>query len=53
VALLASLRTPVVPAAVKEARALTLLTGVPRLIDAATPNERQAVVGALFDKEWI
>ena len=52
-ALLASLRPPVVPAAVNEARALTLLTGVPRLIDAATPYERQAVVGALFDKEWI
>jgi site-specific DNA recombinase len=52
-ALLAAARTPVTPAAVNEARALTLLTDVPRLIDAATPNERQAVVGALFDKVWI
>ena len=51
--LLAAARTPVVPAAVNEARALTLLIDVPRLIHAATPNERQAVVEALFDKVWI
>jgi hypothetical protein len=52
-ALLATARTPVVPGAINEARAFALLADMPALIDAATPNERQAVVDALFEKVWV
>ena len=52
-ALLATARTPLAPAEVNEARALTLLTDVPTLMAAAKPSERRAVVGALFEKVWI
>jgi site-specific DNA recombinase len=52
-ALLAAARTPLAPAAVNEARALTLLADVPTMMGAATPAERRAVVGALFENIWI
>lgn len=52
-ALLASARTPLVSAAVNEARALSILADISALMTAAAPSERRAVVGALFDKIWI
>ncbi|HEX5690595.1 MAG TPA: recombinase family protein, partial [Roseiflexaceae bacterium] len=52
-ALLAAARAPMVPAEVEEARALRILGDVPSLMTTATPNERRAVVGALFDMVWI
>jgi hypothetical protein len=32
---------------------MTMLIDIPTLMAAATPSERRAVVGALFDKVWI
>jgi site-specific DNA recombinase len=52
-ALLVAARTPLVPAEVEEARALRVLAEVRTLMDAAMPNERRAVVGALVDKVWV
>ena len=46
-------RTPLVPAEIEEARTLRVLADVRTLMDAAMPNERQAVVGSLFDKVWV
>ena len=52
-AVLASARTPLLSAAVNEARALSILADISALMTAAAPSERRAVVGALFDKVWI
>jgi site-specific DNA recombinase len=41
------------PAALNGTRVLAMLADIPTLMAAATPSERRAVVGALFDKVWI
>lgn len=35
-----------------ETRAVALLNDLPRLLAVATPTERKAVVGAVFEKIW-
>jgi len=52
-ALLATTHMVTTPAALSEARAMKMLADMPTLMAAATPSERRAVVGALFDKVWI
>jgi hypothetical protein len=44
--LLASARTPLLSAAVNEARALSILADISALMTAAAPRERRAVVGS-------
>ena len=52
-ALLATAQIATTPTAFNEARAVAMLADMPTLMAAATPSERRAVVGALFDKVWI
>jgi site-specific DNA recombinase len=52
-ALLTTAQMATTPVAFSEARAITMLADMPTLMAAATPSERRAVVGALFDKVWI
>jgi hypothetical protein len=41
------------PARFDEERAIALLQYLPRLLAVATPTERKAVVGAVFEKIWV